>query len=751
MARQGKPNVDYLTYYRDPAEASPAELHTARWAVQLFRASAGKKSSHPRFGQPIEELLEVGGRLLVWSRPLLEAINQANDGAPLPADSPLDKARMCDLPLATLAEGDSEILNRSFRHVLKQPRWRVRLARDSLAWINRALPAAQVPPGNADWLADGLGMAPFDRELLKLTLLRYEWRKVGDFLTQLNLGSMREAARLIAAALDVEERVVRASLGRDAPLLRYGILDPSEPMTDLGDLLRLSPHFTDALTQRHEDAAALFRYMLQEAPPSTLGREDYAHLAGELDAARRLIANARGERGVNILLYGRPGTGKTQFARLLGREVGATVYETPCEDRDGESIATAGRLRQLRFAERIVGGRDDVLVLFDEAEDAFPAGRQYLHFAGMGPGLRQYSKAWMNNILESNRVPVVWLTNRIDEMEPAYLRRFTLHVEFREPARSVRHEIATRYLAPAGISPATIARVAEEEDLAPAQLETAARYLKLCRASAPAEAERLFERQFRAARKAMGLGGLLKRPAQPLAYDARFVNLAGELGVERLVAALGKRGAGSLCLWGPPGTGKTELAHHLARTLDRELVVKTGGDLLHPYVGMTEMLIRRMFEDAAAQEGKCVLLLDEADTFLRDRSKARERWEASFTNEFLRQMENFPGIFVCATNLFGELDRAVLRRFQFRLEFKPLAIAQRIALFEHTFSLAPGAATGAALERLDGLVPADFANVARQLALLELEADEARVLGMLETELRTRLAEGADGKRMGFV
>jgi SpoVK/Ycf46/Vps4 family AAA+-type ATPase len=357
----------------------------------------------------------------------------------------------------------------------------------------------------------------------------------------------------------------------------------------------------------------------------------------------------------------------------------------------------------------------------------------------------------MNNILESNRVPVVWLTNRIDEMEPAYLRRFTLHVEFREPARSVRHEIATRYLAPAGISPATIARVAEEEDLAPAQLETAARYLKLCRASAPAEAERLFERQFRAARKAMGLGGLLKRPAQPLAYDARFVNLAGELGVERLVAALGKRGAGSLCLWGPPGTGKTELAHHLARTLDRELVVKTGGDLLHPYVGMTEMLIRRMFEDAAAQEGKCVLLLDEADTFLRDRSKARERWEASFTNEFLRQMENFPGIFVCATNLFGELDRAVLRRFQFRLEFKPLAIAQRIALFEHTFSLAPGAATGAALERLDGLVPADFANVARQLALLELEADEARVLGMLETELRTRLAEGADGKRMGFV
>lgn len=160
-------------------------------------------------------------------------------------------------------------------------------------------------------------------------------------------------------------------------------------------------------------------------------------------------------------------------------------------------------------------------------------------------------------------------------------------------------------------------------------------------------------------------------------------------------------------------------------------------------------LIRRSFEDAAEQGDKCALLLDEADTFLRDRSKARERWEASFTNEFLRQMENFPGIFVCATNLFGELDGAVLRRFQFRLEFRPLAIAQRIALFEHTFAVAPSAATGAALERLDGLVPADFANVARQLALLELEADEARVLGMLETELRTRLAKGTEGGGWG--
>ncbi len=77
---------------------------------------------------------------------------------------------------------------------------------------------------------------------------------------------------------------------------------------------------------------------------------------------------------------------------------------------------------------------------------------------------------------------------------------------------------------------------------------------------------------------------------------------------------------------------------------DREFIVKTGGDLLNPYIGVTESLIRGTLEGAAAQGDKCVLLLDEADTFLRDRSKVRERWEASFTNEFLRQMKNFLGI-----------------------------------------------------------------------------------------------------------
>lgn len=55
--------------------------------------------------------------------------------------------------------------------------------------------------------------------------------------------------------------------------------------------------------------------------------------------------------------------------------------------------------------------------------------------------------------------------------------------------------------------------------------------------------------------------------------------------------------------------------------------------------------------------------------------------EVTQVNELLKQMEQFSGVFICATNLFSGLDPAVLRRFVFKIEFQALNIAQRETLF----------------------------------------------------------------------
>jgi SpoVK/Ycf46/Vps4 family AAA+-type ATPase len=97
------------------------------------------------------------------------------------------------------------------------------------------------------------------------------------------------------------------------------------------------------------------------------------------------------------------------------------------------------------------------------------------------------------------------------------------------------------------------------------------------------------------------------------------------------------------------------------------------------YVGETEQQMAAMFREAEAE--KAVLLLDEADSFLQDRRGAQRTYEVTEVNEMLQGMERYNGIFICTTNLLDRLDQAALRRFTFKIKFKPLTRAQRETMF----------------------------------------------------------------------
>ena len=86
-----------------------------------------------------------------------------------------------------------------------------------------------------------------------------------------------------------------------------------------------------------------------------------------------------------------------------------------------------------------------------------------------------------------------------------------------------------------------------------------------------------------------------------------------------------------------------------------------------------------MFEEAAPRQA--VLLLDEADSFLRSRRMAERHYEVSEVNEMLQGMERFAGVFICTTNLFQELDEAALRRFTFRSSSSRSRRQQRERMF----------------------------------------------------------------------
>ena len=236
-----------------------------------------------------------------------------------------------------------------------------------------------------------------------------------------------------------------------------------------------------------------------------------------------------------------------------------------------------------------------------------------------------------------------------------------------------------------------------------------------------------------------------------MAWDLDALNLEASAPLSRILDGLRRTGCASLAFHGIPGTGKSSLAAYIANTLDRPLLTKRVSDLSSKWIGETEKAIANMFHEAAADGS--ILLLDEADSFLRDRRLARSSWEVTQVNELLQQMENFKGVFICATNLVKSLDAAAMRRFTFKIKFLPLDDVHRRRMLA-TYALSDPLAElpqriGDRLAALTQLAPGDFASVRRQEVLINEHFSLESWVTELEREHAVR--EPAAKRRAAFV
>lgn len=530
----------------------------------------------------------------------------------------------------------------------------------------------------------------------------------------------------------------------------------------LGQLFRLTT-FGEYLTrqpfQTMEEMASAILKPLQTQGTRKL---EWPHLVTETNFLFSALSSALADKmeGINILFHGAPGTGKTEFARHLCAELECSAYSIATIDDSGNEAHRGARISSLHLCQRLAGKSGQAVLVLDEAEDIFQS--NYSGFFGqMFSQGRVEGKGWTNQLLETNKHPVIWICNSIDQIEPAYLRRFSYVMEFRVPPRAQRLAVAQHHLAPVGASTDLLQRLSRNPDLTPAMLASAAKFASLVQCAQPGmTTDRLVEHHITKQCHAFGLTEAGAVPDLVTRFDTRYLNVKGKASAEQITVALARTLRGSAVFAGPPGTGKTQLAAHIAERSNRELLYRTAADINSMWFGQSEKNVAELFEDCNVDQQ--MIFLDEADTLLMDRGSDVNRPERAVTAEFLRRLEAFKGIFVCATNHSNVFDAALMRRFVFRLAFAPMTLPQRALMFAETVLSMPiidcdaGDLTSTlprdvvhGLVKLDRLTPGDFANVKKRFATLGCEATAEQWLVELQEEQSAKGLSPCRG--MGFM
>lgn len=547
-----------------------------------------------------------------------------------------------------------------------------------------------------------------DVEFVTFTLIVSLWVQAEDFFVDHLHCNHFSNKKCLSNLLKLRNGGLEKVLGGTLSRIQFFDLDKHS--------LCVKPEFMDFFQNTSEKAVSRNFYITMPLKTIPLNM----HMVDPEETSHVLaLLGEKTATSTHILLYGSPGTGKTSYAAGLIKKLGLTGYEIVKNDENASQFRRAAIVACCSMTK----DAEDSVIVVDEADNILNT-----HSSWMVRGETQ-DKGWLNQMLEEKGFRMIWITNSIDAIEESVKRRFAYSVHFRPFNRRQRIQLWESILRKNRIKKlfgqSEIIQLARDYEVSAGIIDLAVR--KTLETYPSKEYPRYKNAITRSLDAHLTLANEGHKPVHTDGIEENYsldgLNIRGDLNaimvqLEEFDHYLrqnnkSKRMNMNILFYGPPGTGKSELAKYISHRLDRDLLCKRASDIMNPYVGMTEKLIRDAFDQAETEEA--ILVIDEADSLIFSRDRAVRSWEVSFTNEFLTQMERFNGILICTTNRLKDLDSASIRRFNHKIEFRYLT-TQGSMIFYNLF-LAPLAGVGpdenikSALSKMTTLAPGDFKAV----------------------------------------
>lgn len=499
-------------------------------------------------------------------------------------------------------------------------------------------------------------------------------------------------------------------------------LDEAQDITITPSLLHV------ITTEEVKSKEQLLKHVLCPCLPTKLNATNFSYVDTELLLGYLSQAIEQKQTGINILLYGEAGSGKTELAKVLASTLALPLYEARNMRIDegylsgefGAKSADTQRLQYITMVQSLMAG-SDMMLLVDECESLFFNADMH------------YSKESVHRILERNTVPAIWITNHVQQLEHSYIRRFKLVMSVNSPQEQILQTISKAEFKGLAVSAEFHERLSKTPNLTPALIANAghvSRTLGFKRTLAQGVIEDVIEGTL----TACNLWDDSMRYQSELRFDITMLNIKQPSSVlKQINHAVANNAPIRVLISGPSGTGKTALAHYMAEQHNRHIKRILSSDVLSKYVGDSEKQIAALFQQA--HRDNHLLLLDEVDSLLTSRERLNMQHERQVVNELLAQLECFTQPLFAATNFETALDSAVLRRFDFKLQCDYLTASQVITLYKRTVSVPQLSKDEMSeLSALRRLTPGDFALLARRLRFSDTKEHRQLALHVLIDE-----------------